>query len=334
MENIISIIIPVYKVEKYIERCLLSVMNQRCQSISIECIIVDDCSPDGSMQIAKKLIENYSGPIQFEMVSHDKNQGLSAARNTGMSLAKGDYFLFIDSDDYITDDCIQKLTDVVRQNPEVEVVKGNHQGRVDINLARVPQGPLSNDQLLELLYTGIIPVMAWNTLIKKSLVEKWGLSFKVGLIQEDVLWTNLLFRHVNSFVFIPDVTYYYESNPQSILGVNKDPCQTRYMSHRIDIVDVLMALFDTRHFGSFTCYLVSNLMQIYDQIDKGEQIEKENILHVRQLRNRLVKNTFQHFHFVLLVYELMLYMPFRLLMRVRFFRHHYSKLEKMVVKIV
>ena len=334
MENIISIIIPVYKVEKYIERCLLSVMNQRCQSISIECIIVDDCSPDGSMQIAKKLIENYSGPIQFEMVSHDKNLGLSAARNTGMSLAKGDYLLFIDSDDYITDDCIQKLTDVVQQNPEVEVVKGNHQGRADINLARIPQGHLSNDQLLDLLYKSIIPVMAWNTLIKKSLVEKWGLSFKVGLIQEDVLWTNLLFRHVNSFVFIPDVTYYYESNPQSILGVNKDPCQKRYLSHKIDIVDELMALFDTRHFGSFTCYLVSILMQIYDKMDKREQIEKEKITHVRQLRNRLVKKTFQHFHVVLLIYELMLYMPFRLLMRVRLFRRHYYKIEKMVIKIV
>lgn len=334
MKKMISIIIPVYKVEDYIERCLLSVMNQHCQDISIECIIVDDCSPDGSMQIAKKLIENYSGNIQFEMISHDKNQGLSAARNTGMRLAKGDFLLFLDSDDYITDDCIQKLTDVVRQNPNVEVVKGNHQGRVDINLDRIPHGLLSNDQLLNFLYTGIIPVMAWNTLIKKSLVEKWGLSFKVGLIQEDILWTNLLFRHVNSFVFIPDVTYYYESNPQSILGTNNDLVQTRYLSHRIDIVDELMTSFDTRHFGIFTCYLVSELMQIYDNMDKSEQIERDNKTHARQLRNRLMKYTLQRFNVVLMVYELMLYMPFRLLMRLRLFRRHYYKLEKMVFKIV
>ena len=89
----VSIVIPVYGVENYIERCLNSVMQQDSKSVSLECILVDDCSPDNSIKIAEKIIKDYSGGIRFEILRHDKNQGLSVARNTGMSSAKG-RFLF------------------------------------------------------------------------------------------------------------------------------------------------------------------------------------------------------------------------------------------------
>ena len=105
----VSIIIPVYGVENYIERCLYSVMQQDSKSVSLECILVDDCSPDNSINIAEKMIKDYSGGIRFEILSHEKNQGLSVARNTGMNSAKGRFLFFMDSDDYITDDCIVKL---------------------------------------------------------------------------------------------------------------------------------------------------------------------------------------------------------------------------------
>ena len=98
----ISVIIPVYNVEKYIRRCLLSVKDQKCEDFNIECLIVDDCSPDGSMTIVRDLIEkNDDKSITFTIISHEKNKGLSEARNSGIKASTGDYLYFIDSDDDI-----------------------------------------------------------------------------------------------------------------------------------------------------------------------------------------------------------------------------------------
>ena len=102
----ISIIISVYNVEEYIERCILSVCKQSMNNISVECILVNDNSPDKSIDKAKSLIESYSGEIMFKIVTHDQNQGLSSARNTGMKNATGKYLFFLDSDDFLEDMCI------------------------------------------------------------------------------------------------------------------------------------------------------------------------------------------------------------------------------------
>lgn len=328
----ISIIIPVYQVEKYIERCIRSVMCQQGE-ISMECILVNDCSPDDSMVIAEQLIKDYSGKVQFKIVKHEKNSGLSVARNTGMRKATGKYLFFLDSDDYITSDCIQKLVDVVNEYPEVQVVKGNHEGRTQINMTRIPLGNIENDRLLELLYMGVIPVMAWNTLIKRTLVEQWNLSFKQGLVYEDNLWTVQLFRHTESFLFVPKVTYHYEENPDSILGEqNVILCQPKYLPHKILIVDELLNSYDLGHFVSYTCYVVSQLMLIFDCVAKDGHIDANICKHVHRLRNRLVKYTLRHGRFILVIYEMLLFMPFRMLMRYRGFRHNYYRIEIMFYK--
>lgn len=88
-----SIIIPVYQVEQYIQKCLLSVVSQSYTK-GIECILVNDCTKDQSIEIAKNLIENYDGNIDFKIYEHSVNGGLSAARNTGILEAKGDYLYF------------------------------------------------------------------------------------------------------------------------------------------------------------------------------------------------------------------------------------------------
>ena len=110
----ISIIIPVYNVEPYISECLQSVMRQTYQG-SMESLVVDDCSTDKSIEIAEKLIAEYDGPIEFRMLHHKHNRGLSAARNTGVENANGDYVLFLDSDDHITDDCLDVLTGPLKE---------------------------------------------------------------------------------------------------------------------------------------------------------------------------------------------------------------------------
>ena len=105
----ISIIIPIYNVAEYITECLQSVMRQTYKG-EIECILVDDCGKDKSISVAEQLISDYKGQIEFRILHHEHNRGLSAARNTGTDAATGDYIYYLDSDDYISDDCIEVLT--------------------------------------------------------------------------------------------------------------------------------------------------------------------------------------------------------------------------------
>ena len=122
---VISIIIPVYNVAPYIERSLKSVMGQTYAG-DMECLLVDDCGSDDSMAIAERVIGAYTGPIRFRILHHDHNRGLSAARNTGTDAATGDYVLYLDSDDELAEDCIEKLMRPVEEDATVEMVVGNY----------------------------------------------------------------------------------------------------------------------------------------------------------------------------------------------------------------
>ena len=120
----ISNIIPIYNVEKYIERCLLSVINQ-IYSKPIECILVNDCTQDDSMTIIRNIVNNYTGNIFFRIVNHEINMGLSAARNTGIKNSRGKYILFIDSDDYLDVNCLEFLSKYIAIIPNPDIVLGN-----------------------------------------------------------------------------------------------------------------------------------------------------------------------------------------------------------------
>ena len=110
----ISIIVPVYNVEEYIEDCLRSITAQTYKG-EVECIIVDDCTPDSSCTIIEKFISKYAGNIQFKLLHHEKNRGLSAARNTGIDATTGEYIYFLDSDDEITPNCIELLAEPLKK---------------------------------------------------------------------------------------------------------------------------------------------------------------------------------------------------------------------------
>ena len=119
----ISIIIPIYNVEEYITECLQSVMRQTYKG-EIECILVDDCGTDNSIAVAERHIADYKGPIEFRVLHHVRNRGLSAARNTGTDAATGDYIYYLDSDDYISDDCLEVLAEPLKKR-EYEMILGD-----------------------------------------------------------------------------------------------------------------------------------------------------------------------------------------------------------------
>ena len=189
----------------------------------MECLIVDDCGTDESIPIAECMIAEYEGPIRFEILHHDHNRGLSAARNTGMEKAVGDYIYFIDSDDEITEDCLEKMMAVAEAHPEVELVQGsyvrtrNGKDTIGPNEIRIMHA-CSNDEVRICFYQyKQVFVEAWNKLMKRSLVRNNHLIFTEGLLYEDGPWTYYLLKCVKDAWFLSDITYLYKIRPNSIV---------------------------------------------------------------------------------------------------------------------
>ena len=212
----ISVIIPVYKVSAYIERCLKSVIKQTYDHF--ECILVDDASPDDSIAKCERMIEDYEGPIQFRILHHEQNRGLSAARNTGIDAATGDYLLFVDSDDLISDDCVEKLMAPLLKDRRIEMVVGEQvkftdRGLVD-NRNKVWRNKdyLTSHKAVRNLYLdrkNFFPPAVWNKMISRIFINKYCLRFKEGQIWEDTLWTFFVMKHLSRLYIIPDVTYFH-----------------------------------------------------------------------------------------------------------------------------
>ncbi len=230
----VSVIIPVYDVSDYIERCMRSVINQTYGNI--ECIIVDDATPDDSIVKCERLIEEYNdnlnhnlnenrnlddgGRIRFKIVHHERNRGLSAARNTGTNVATGDYIFYLDSDDEITDDCIEKLVRPVENDKTIEMVVGNYMNDSHGNkISRKQQEKdLNSHETIREFYfcqKGFY-VNAWNKLVKKAFIERHQINFKEGVLWEDNLWTFYLLKYISHLYIISAATYLHYKTPHSI----------------------------------------------------------------------------------------------------------------------
>lgn len=222
----VSIIIPVYNVSDYIERCIKSVMNQTYSDI--ECIIVDDATPDDSIDKCEKMIESYDGPIRFSIIHHQKNRGLSAARNTGTNAATGEYLYYLDSDDEIISDCIEKLLRIMVDDNTIEMVQGNHIEKKGGNQLVYFKGASSIrlssnlDVYKHYFNNHHIVCSAWNKLMKRSFVERFKLYFKEGLLYEDRLWIFYVKKHIGNFYISKDITYVYHVRPNSITTQGKN----------------------------------------------------------------------------------------------------------------
>lgn len=219
---IVSIVIPVYNVEPYITDCLQSVMYQTYTG-PLECILVDDCGTDKSIEVAEKLIAEYDGPIEFKVLHHEHNRGLSAARNTGMDLAKGDYVYFLDSDDWISDDCIEKLARPL-QNEVFDIIVGDYVtvGKLPYQLElSLPEGSYHEKGISTTFCNHGVYVMAVNKLYSKEFMNKNRLSFEEGKVHEDEILAFEISCIEKSFYVVKSVSYYYRIRKNSIT-TNKD----------------------------------------------------------------------------------------------------------------
>lgn len=214
MYNLVSIIIPLYNVEQYVEVSLKSAFNQTFADI--EYILVDDCSTDQTMEVVKRLIMECSRRNSVTIVHHEKNGGLSAARNTGMKYANGNFIFFMDSDDEIVPDCIEKHYEALKES-DADFTIGNIclEGAKSIHIKPIPDKvksiPLKTSYLKRMW-----SISAWNKLYKRHFLEENELTFQEGLLHEDILWSYKVVTKAKEAAWVAEATYVYKIHQGSI----------------------------------------------------------------------------------------------------------------------
>jgi len=222
---LVSVIVPVHNVAPYIARCLRSIIAQTYTG-EMECILVDDCGEDNSIEITRQFIEAYQGPIQFRIIAHEHNQGLSAARNTGINHAQGDYLYFLDSDDWLEPHCLASMVTLAERYPDVEMVQAGavtHGGEakpwLDLQKSALPEYMQGKESIKPLmLRRDMVPVTAWNRLVKREFLLRNNLYFKEGIIHEDELWTYHLAMKLNSLAILKQNVYHYDWHESGLMA--------------------------------------------------------------------------------------------------------------------
>ncbi len=323
----ISIIIPIYNVEKYIERCILSVMGQKGIDGFVECILVDDCTPDSSMLIAQQLIDNYHGPILFRIIHNKENLGLSCSRNIGLRFSKGDYVYFLDSDDYISPNCLDLLSQRLTYNGGfVDMVVGNsydfHHNKYWQNQEGETLLLTDHDSIMRLFLQFEIPMMAWNKLVRRQFLLDNHLLFVPKMIHEDELWSYELYNVVNSVVLIPETTYSYEDNAGSITSSTTNYIRRVEAYHKM--VNVMLAslkcnnLYVERFFWGIHMYMFSLDLLLHHELPS--ELKSQNVI----LRGMMMKKALGDGRWAISVFLLLtVFPPFLQLIRFGWFRSHY-----------
>lgn len=220
----VSVIVPVYNVSEYIERCWDSIRNQTYKNIEV--LFVDDCGTDDS--VAK--LEGYlaaDDTVDARILHHSRNRGLSAARNTGLEAATGEYVYFLDSDDDITEDCIESLVSPLKEK-KYDFVVGDYSvvGDGGYSPLSLSTGTVeTQEEVLRTYVAGEWYVMAWNKLCRRDFLIENNLFFKEGLIHEDVLWTFKVACKANNMYVVKQPVYNYYVRSSSIMtsmSIEKD----------------------------------------------------------------------------------------------------------------
>lgn len=302
--NTVSIVVPVYNVAPYIDRCLQSIMRQTFPNI--ECILINDCGSDNSMDIVNNLIQHYKGPIVFKILHHDHNRGLSAARNTGINAATGDYLFFLDSDDEIKPDAISLFIQETQHHPELEMVIGNvtsvpHNDYYDLKITSSPFTILNNNNTvrLSLLYPQqVMPVMAWNKLIKLDFIKKHNLIFKEGIIHEDEHWIFFVVKYLKTVSFISDKTYIHYETSNSIMSTTS---QIRRAECIMNILLDIIKSIDTPYSDLQLLRVLNQYFSFFNFAKETKNTRKVRLLIFYQL---LLQHSYKAaFHFLIHKYR-------------------------------
>lgn len=216
MHSLISVIVPVYRVEQYLEKCIESIVNQTYSNLEI--LLVDDGSPDRCPELCDAWAER---DTRIRVV-HQPNGGLSAARNSGMAAATGEYIGFVDSDDYLAPDMYEKLLQLSIESGKdisacgVQMLWENSE-RAAV-LTSDFSGTLTNEEAMEeIIKEDKLKMPVWNKLYRREVIQ--DLPFPEGKHHEDAFWTYQAIAASNGVAVSAQKGYYYLQRSSSIMGM-------------------------------------------------------------------------------------------------------------------
>ena len=237
----ISVIIPIYNVEEYLDKCITSVFNQNLQKYEFEIILVDDESPDHSIDIAKNKADEHNN---IKVISQ-KNKGLGGARNTGIQNATGTYLLFLDADDYLLPNSLKDVMEIA-QSKQLDVLEFGCQGvfpngKIAYEVSKTTNG---------IIYSGIsyynhLKYMnsACNKLYKRELLKANNILFLENIYIEDFEFNTRVFYHTNKVMAIQNIVAHYLQSPNSITRNTSEGKKEKMLN------DIMIVLKQTKGFS-------------------------------------------------------------------------------------
>lgn len=243
----VSIIIPIYNVSDYIEQCLVSVFNQSYDDLEI--ILIDDATPDDSMLKVDRIIATNQIKNNILVLKHDKNQGLSAARNTGIKASHGEYLFFLDSDDVLPINAIEDLVKYTSDSPDFVISAYsilNSSKDIPVCLQLSDGQELSGMEILNSLCSKSWFGTAWNKLVHRRMFDEYACFFHEGILHEDIPWSFALSIKAKFVRVCSHITYLYRiragSITQKINSRNFDSLESAYIDMLSLIKDNHIAL--------------------------------------------------------------------------------------------
>lgn len=288
-EELISVILPIYNVEKYLEKCLKSVINQTYKNLEI--ILVDDGSKDNS----PKICDEYAVKDKRIVVIHKSNGGLSDARNAGIEIAKGKYITLIDSDDYVEKDYVQFLYQLIKENnaemsicshtvlytngTRIEKETGEH-------LVLDPKTTLE-----KILYDEGIDLSAWAKMYKKELFD--NVKYPKGRIFEDAATIYLLIDECKKIALGSESKYYYIIRDNSITTKGFSPKKMQLIDSTQEMCDYVKNKYPDLEKAAdrrlMYAYLAT-LSQLANCKDKYPEEQKKLMEYIKQNRKKALKD--------------------------------------------
>lgn len=289
MNGIVSIIVPIYNVEKYLEKCIKSLVDQRYRNLEI--ILVDDGSTDSCVEICEK----WKGLDNRIKVYHKKNGGLSDARNFGLKQATGQYIAFVDSDDYVEEDAYERAIEGLKKNNAQIFIMGRaylYGNKKEIKQKKNIKFLMNNEEALDKMnLLKYYDVAAWDKVCEKKLFE--NIEFPIGKLSEDWYTMYKVIERADRIVYDSNPLYVYRQRKSSIthsddIKINMDPM---YASK--EVLEFIKNKYPNIQLNAIAQYVyatigVYNNIVVYKSNDVNER--KEILLNIKKYYKSVITN--------------------------------------------
>lgn len=235
----VSVIIPVYRVEKFIGKCAASLFSQTLDDV--EFIFVDDASPDNSMAVLEECIQQYpQRKAQIRMLVHKENKGLPAARNTGLAAASGEYVFHCDSDDFVEPDMLETLYDEAKRK-DADIVWCDWYLSFEHNERYMKQPDYATPmEALKAMLAGLMKFNVWNKLVRRRLYADDQISFPAGYAMGEDMTMMLLFAVAGRVAYVPQAFYHYVKLNTEAYSQNYSLNHLESVKHNIRTVELFL----------------------------------------------------------------------------------------------